>query len=213
MAHISFKKKILSPMVLTTLFCCTTLLIGIKAYFSHFESQMLKDSIDFKSSNPNFNFTFKYPNHWKTTESKGAQDAYEALQVMGPRDDLNGYTVSFAITVKPLQKESVEDLLLQYKQAYSGFPDFRALGENKIKIDGRKTKTNTIQYKLRLPFHKLNAKDILMKGESTYLIDEEKSYRISFTGTAEQFDRYYPIFKNALKTFRFVSEESQRIGA
>ena len=168
------------------------------------EKETLRSELDYQSKNPSLDFAFKYPKNWQPRESQGRRERYDAVQVLGPRDKQNEFSVAFVISVKPGGNKTVTDSLSDYIKSTSRFSGFKVLETNGVTVGKQNTSSARYQYLMRLPLRKLNARDVLVKGETFFLANENKSYWVSFLGTAKQFDEYLPVFRRMMKTFRFT---------
>lgn len=177
------------------------MLFGLTTYR---EGQAMNGYLTYTSKNPELNFTFKHPPDWKPAESQGKREHYTTVDVVGPWDKENSFSVGFSITNRSAEGKDAGKLLNEYLKTAGRFSQFKTISEKNISIDKTKTMSSAYRYLMRLPMRKLNSKDVLMKGETFFLIRDGKSYRFTFTGTAKQFDRYLPVFKKMIKTFQFT---------
>ena len=158
----------------------------------------------YKSENPALDFTLRYPNDWKVAEMRGRDKPYDAVQFIGERDPENLFSVGFAITARAENPPSNTDPLADFLKHMEGSPDFKLISTKKRMVGQRKTKVATYEYILHLPPLKTDAKDVLMKEMTLFVKKDRKSYRISFLGTAEQFEENEAVFNHVLKTFQFT---------
>lgn len=161
----------------------------------------------YKSKNPALDFTFEYPAlGWTPKESQGTTQKYDAVQVLGPANAKQEYSVYISVGVRLLKPEQLSadlpGLFLEEKKRFKGF---KVLEEKNIKIQNYDCPSATYEYFLRLPFWKKNAKDVLIKETTVFLTKDNRSYRISCAGTAEQFKQFSYAFEKAFKTFQFTS--------
>ena len=162
-----------------------------------------KGWLTFESKNEAFDFTFQYPPDWRTEETKGRTEEYDLVNAYGPRDQENQFTVAYGITVQSAGEKSASNLIDQYTNYLAHRRNFKILNKKSAKVNGKSFPGVRLQYVTRLPLYQANAKDVLM-GEETYMITkQERSYRITLLGTAEQFRKNYPVFHGMLKTFQF----------
>ncbi len=194
-----FRKKMW--MSITVLLAVALVIYGVRTYR---QTLMQNDYLTYKSTNPVFDFSFKYPQGWKPAESKGVVGRYDDIQVIGPRDKQNLFSAGFSITVKPDSKKNTEDLLTEHLRTSSRFSKFKVIETKKSTVDHYKTSVASFQYTMLLPPLKTNAKEVLLKGKTLFLAKDNKSYRISFLSTAEQFDQYGTVFNEVIKTFQFT---------
>ena len=184
------KKKIFFVIV------AAVLLIAFFEYHRSHQEHWLR----FQSDNPMLDFSFEYPASWTPFESRGRSELYDGIQMMGPRDGGKEFSVAYEITVKKSGNQSAQDLLADYVKRMERYPQFKTLKA------GRLAEMGTVEYEyiMRLPLRKLNNHDVVMRGKALYVTRENRSYRINFFGTAEQFKRYVSIFDRAVKTLRFA---------
>ena len=170
--------------------------------------QTMNGYLMYASRHPELNFTFKHPPDWKPAESQGKREHYTAVDVVGPWNKEDSYSVGFSITNRSAEGKDPGELLSEYLKTSSRFSQFKTIAAKNISIDKAKIMSSTYEYVMRLPLRKLNSKDVLMRGETFFVVRDGKSYRFTFTGTAKQFDRYLPVFKQMIKTFQFVKPET-----
>lgn len=181
-------------------------LIGLTTAYAVYifqEAQVLKKYATFLSKNPMLDFTFKYPADWKASETQGRSERYDAVYLNGPRDDDREFSIGISITVVPADGQSDSALLPEYLETTARFNNFELLSQKSRAIGGQKTSSATYQHTMRLPIDHVDATDVLIKGDTFFLRRGDRNYRVTFRGTAEQFDEYLPVFERMLKTFRF----------
>lgn len=161
----------------------------------------------YKSKNPSLNFTFEYPAlGWTPKESQGTTQKYDVVQILGPSDAREEYSAYISVGVSALTPErSNADLLGLFLEKTKRFKGFKILEKKQIEIQKNDYPRATFEHFLRLPLWKKNAKDVLIKKTVVFLIKDDRSYRISCAGTAEQFKQFSYAFERALKTFQFTS--------
>lgn len=185
------------------------LVIGILALRSYWGNLVnSKEQGVFKkytSENPALNFTFEYPEkNWLPKEGHGSGQVFDSVQLLGPRDAQNQYSVNISVVVKPLNpKQSLADSAASFLESMKRFTGFKIAKNEKIKIQESIGQGASYEYFLRLPFWKKNAKNVLIKETVFFLMTAEKSYRITYSGTSEQYKNSRQVFEHFLKTFRF----------
>ena len=157
----------------------------------------------FKSENPAFNFTFEYPETWKIRETEGKTDPYAMVHATGPRDNQKEFSVGFFITVKDIENQTSDRLLADHLKSVERFKNFKIVEQKKNRINGETNPFAIYQYILMLPFQKIGAQAELVKTETGFVVQGEKSYHLNFVGTEKQFEKYKPVFQKVLTTFRF----------
>lgn len=165
---------------------------------------MKQQYISFETKNPALDFTFEYPEDWKPYETQGQSEKYDSVQVMGPKDEKNEFNISMSITVKPLgnDRSNPSELLSGYLKRSNNLSNFKVLETKKVQLGGQETSFAIYQYTDRLPIWKKNTREVLMKKGTGFIRKDDKFYRFTFSGTAEQFRQYEPVLERMIKTFR-----------
>ena len=126
------------------------------------------------------------------------------VHATGPRDDQKEFSVGFFITVKEMgTNQTTDDLLSEFIKSVERFKNFKIIEQKKKQVAGQPNSSMVYQYAATLPLRKLNAKQELIKTETGFVVQGEKSYHLNFVGTEEQFEKYKPVFQKVLTTFRF----------
>ncbi len=173
------------------------------AIHQYAENLEMKTYLTFLSKNPALDFQFRYPPTWKPYESEGATEEYDEVQVMGLRDEAKEFSVYYSVTVKNSDKEML-DWHTKFISSMERFPNFKILKSKSKNIQGMKTRLTAYEHFMRLPLRKSNAKSVLMKGKTFFLVRGNKAYRFTFFGTAEQFKEQEHVFNRMLKSFKFL---------
>lgn len=159
----------------------------------------------YRHPNSSLHFTFEYPSKgWIPKESHGTSQTYDAVQLLGPRDMKNKYSTHIAVIVKPLQPKELDmDLLGLFLDEMKRFDGFKFLRKEDWKIQNDYYPAAVYEYYLRLPFWAKNAKDVLIKETTVFVVRGNKSYRITYSGTSDQSEASRAVFHHFLKTFKF----------
>ena len=97
--------------------------------------QKIPDAVKLKlyqAKNPPFNFTFEYPESWRTREI-GFKGQYDMAQILGPQDKKTGSVPAVFIVLKPLQgQETLSQLSESLLSDEKRFPKFKTLQKKDI---------------------------------------------------------------------------------
>ena len=180
--------KILFPLCLTVIVALVTVFVVRSYRENQREGKIMESYLTYTGSNPALDITFQYPPHWKPVESQGRTERYDDVQVMGPRNDEADFGTSVSVTVRPMGEEDASRLLSEYLKMIGKFSGFKVVKIEDSTIARKSAARGRYEYVLRLPYRHINARDVLMREETVFVTKPGKSYRLTFTSTADQFD-------------------------
>lgn len=165
----------------------------------------MRKSTVFSGGNPAFDFTFEYPiAGWSFNESQGRTEKYDALYLKGSVDEPTRFRTLIEIVVKPLPTTGgPAELLGAFLKRAGSWPKFKVLDQREVELGGGKAFSAVYESEARLPMEDLNAKPVMIKEQSLFLVRKDKLYRFSLHSLAEQWEDPAAAFEQVLGTFKF----------
>lgn len=177
------------------------------SFFGHPLKQVIPAAIKmkiFQGDNPPFNFIFEYPETWEV-KTQRYKEKFDMVGVLGSQEPKTRFSVSMFVTKKSAQPEiTASEMAEEFLNKQKSFSEFKILRKQEQKTSFGKIFYVDYQHTEKLPLYHSERLKTIIKEKAAFLIRNNYSYKIVFSGTEEQYKVYLLIFNHFLETFKFT---------
>lgn len=170
----------------------------------------------FTSSNPQFDFSFLYPQDWELKEIEGK--GYDEVFLQGPMSASSKYGLSFVLRVVPTKARggkysTANQLVDDYLNRVKEFANFKQLSKARGEFAAFEAVEFVVSYSMPLPLNTLTAEETTILERRIVVKRGPFFYVLIYSGTESDYHASLSSFEYMARTFQFSTDGVEEMRA